>query len=89
MGKDRRCSVCHGDMGFMYMMTRTGYQCIPCHTAITTVNKLLISQMPDIEEMPPFDGKYRTGILATSETMAKTFADQYYDRTPGMGDMEH
>lgn len=89
MAKDRRCSVCHGEMGFMYMLTRTGYQCIPCNTAIKTINKLIVSQMPDVEDTPPFDGKYRTGIIANSEAMAKNLADQYYAQTPSFGDLEH
>lgn len=89
MSKSSRCSTCHGDMGFMYMMTRNGYQCIPCYNSIKSANKHLISQLPDIEDLPPFDGKYRTGVIATSESAAKMLVDMCYKATPTMSDWEN
>lgn len=73
----------------MYILTRSGYKCLPCHSANKTINKYLIADMPDIEDMPPVDGKYRSGVIAASETMAKLLVDKYYEATPGFEDQEN
>jgi hypothetical protein len=90
MSKNNLCGICAEPLGFIYMMTRSGYECIPCNHFKLAQARDAINKLPDsVEEMPPVDGKYRSGIIAKNEEAAKAICDAYYEATPGFMDMEN
>lgn len=86
---NKLCDSCKGQIGFMYLLTKSGYRCIPCHKAIQLMNKLTIASMPDVKDNPPIDDKYLSGVIARSESTARLLVDKYYEATPSMDDWEN
>lgn len=86
---EKRCDICSGDLGFMYFITRKGYNCLNCREQRHRDNEQVLSLLPDVEDLPPVDGKYRSGILAPTEKMAEALCNKYYDLTPAMNDWEN
>lgn len=89
MYRNKICGTCGDILGFMYIMTLNGYRCLSCqHTKLIT-SKEAVAKLPAVEDIPPVDGKYRLGIIATDESSAKLLCDSCYELTPSFTDLEN
>lgn len=85
-----RCRLCHNPVKTIYILNRYGYECLSCNDLYKRNLKKAYEQLPEeVQELPPLDGKYRNGVIAASESAAKTLVDLHYNLTPGMMDLEH